>query len=126
MTGHAGQRALIGWHMGWQPAQEASGSGWLAPYLTLLLNDLYPAVRIIAYRSLADLAGFEAFEFDYVATPEERELAVRKAVEIWRKELSARSETGEAILIHPDGSLWQEEFIRLVGIRDDRPIYWIE
>ncbi len=126
MTGHAGQRALIGWHMGWQPAQEASGSGWLAPYLTLLLNDLYPAVRIIAYRSLADLAGFESFEFDYVATPEERELAVRNAVEIWRKELSARSETGEAILIHPDGSLWQEEFIRLVGIRDDRPIYWIE
>ena len=36
------------------------------------------------------------------------------------------SETGEAILIHPDGSLWQEDFIRLVGLRDNRPIYWIE
>ena len=126
VTGHAGQRALVGWHMGWRPAQETSGTGWLAPYLTLLLNDPYPAVRIIAYRSLAELPGFESYAFDYVATPAEREAAVRNAVEIWRTELSSRSETGAAILIHPDGSLRQAEFIRLVGVRDDRPIHWIE
>ncbi len=28
-----GLRALIAWSMGWQPALEASGSAWLAPYL---------------------------------------------------------------------------------------------
>jgi hypothetical protein len=126
MTGHAGQRALIGWHMGWQPARQASGTGWLAPYLTLMMNDLYPAVRIIAYRSISDLAGFEAFPFDYVGTPAEREIAVRNAVEIWRKELAGQTKTGDAILIRPDGSLDEAEFIRLVGERDNRPVYWIE
>jgi len=98
----------------------------MVPYLTLLINDPYPAVRIISYRSLRDLEGFETFEFDDVGPEQQRGAAVRDAVEIWRKELSSRSETGEAILIHPDGSLQQEEFIRLVGVRDDRPIYWIE
>ena len=33
---------------------------------------------------------------------------------------------GLGIVIHPNGSPRQEDFIRLVGVRDDRPIYWIE
>ena len=125
-TGHAGQRALIGWHMGWEPAREASGTGWMVPYLTLLINDPYPAVRIIAHRALRDLEGFETFEFDDVGPEDEREAAVRSAVEIWRTRLSGRSETGDPVLIDPDGTLQQERFIRLVGERDNRPVYWIE
>ena len=45
VRGDAGQRALVAWHMGWGPAQEASGTDWLPLYLALLLDDPYPAVR---------------------------------------------------------------------------------
>ena len=41
LGGDAGQRALIASHMGWTPAQEASGTGWFAPFLAELLNDDY-------------------------------------------------------------------------------------
>ena len=31
LNGDAGQRALAAWHMGWEPAMIASGSGWQSP-----------------------------------------------------------------------------------------------
>jgi hypothetical protein len=125
-AGHAGQRALAAWHMGWKPAQEASGTTWLTPYLTLMLNDPYPAVRIIAYRSLRTLAPFADFDYDYVGPEEQRQAAVRRLVALWRSDLARASETGDRMLIGPDGSLRQHDFVRLVGVRDDRPINWVE
>ncbi|MGB0580800.1 MAG: multiheme c-type cytochrome, partial [Limisphaerales bacterium] len=50
LTGDAGTRALVAWHMGWQPAQQASKHDWMAPFLANLLDDEYDAVRFIASR----------------------------------------------------------------------------
>ena len=58
LRGDAGQRAIIAQSMGWTPAQQASGTGWLTPYLALLQKDSYDAVRYIASRSLTTLPEF--------------------------------------------------------------------
>ena len=58
LNGDAGQRAIVAQSMGWAPAQQASGTGWLAPYLALMQQDAYDAVRYIAARSLATLPPF--------------------------------------------------------------------
>ena len=58
LKGDAGQRAIIAQAMGWRPAQEASGAGWLAPYLALTQKDQYDAVRLIASRSASTLPPF--------------------------------------------------------------------
>jgi len=55
LKGDAGMRVLMAWSMGWEPAREASGEAWLAPYLALLLEDPYSAVRFVASRSLTSL-----------------------------------------------------------------------
>ena len=36
MKGDAGERALAAWNLGWQPAQEASGTSWMVPHLAEL------------------------------------------------------------------------------------------
>jgi hypothetical protein len=58
LKGDAGQRAIVAQAMGWPPAQQASGSAWLAPYLALTQKDQYDAVRLIASRSLRTLPPF--------------------------------------------------------------------
>jgi hypothetical protein len=58
LKGDAGQRAIVAQAMGWPPAQQASGSAWLAPYLALTQKDPYDAVRLIASRSLRTLPPF--------------------------------------------------------------------
>lgn len=124
--GHAGQRALIAWHMGWTPAGEASGREWTVPYLTLLMNDPYPAVRLIASRAMRRLPDFDEFAFDYLAPEPQRSEALRRAVEIWNTRTSHSVRADPALLIGADGRLLQPEFVRLVGERDGRTIRWIE
>ena len=62
VKGDAGQRALLAWGMGWEPAQKISGRDWLYPYF-----DLQPA-RSLCRRPLrcleivADPAGIFGFQ----------------------------------------------------------------
>jgi hypothetical protein len=54
LTGDAGQRALIAWALGWQPAQAASKLTAASTLLGILRDDPYDAVRYIATRSLRE------------------------------------------------------------------------
>ena len=65
LKGDAAQRALISWSMGWEPAQRASDYRWLYPFLIVELNDPYPAVRFVAWKSLQSLPGFSGYKYDY-------------------------------------------------------------
>ena len=67
LRGDAGQRALAAWSMGWAEAQEASGTDWMAPYLSALLLDPYGAVRFIAARSLRTLPAHADLRYDFAA-----------------------------------------------------------
>ena len=58
LKGDAGQRAIVAQSMGWAAAQQASGTGWLTPYLALTARDAYDAVRYIAARSQRTLPPF--------------------------------------------------------------------
>jgi len=137
--GDAGQRALLAWSMGWNSARETSGTDWMGIHLAQLLDDPYPAVRFIAYRSLRDLEGFEQLSYDYVASREERTLTQREAEQMWRNRPAAgrpqarnqtrdqaHNQTGAPILIAPDGSVLQTEVDRLRAQRDDRPLILLE
>jgi len=52
LAGDAPQRAIAAWHLGWLPAQKATGASWAGPVLAELMADPYAAVRYIAEHSL--------------------------------------------------------------------------
>lgn len=122
LAGDAGQRALAAWYMGWTPARQISGSEWLTPYLALLMNDDYHAVRYISARSMREqrqeVQGYDPFD-----EPDERYAATLRVFEAW----SQRGATGSRpeaphLLIGPDGTLDMDTFNRLLGGRDQRRV----
>ena len=124
LAGDAGQRAIAAWHFGWQPAREASGTGWIAPRLAQALKDPYPAVRWMSWQSLKSLPGVPAFDFDFDGTPEHRRGVVEQLtsgdggtpVPVDRQ--PARHE----LLIRPDGHIDWKRLEGLIRSRDNRPV----
>src|SRR4051794_19635534 len=122
LRGDAGQRALVGWSMGWRPAQQASGTIWMAPSLSVLMNDPYEAVRLIAHRSLRSLPGFEAFAYDFTGPAQERAAGVLKVMELWRRSGAlAEARHAPALLLDADGAM-KADVSRLLQLRDHRRI----
>ena len=99
LKGDAGQRAIVAQSMGWKPAQVASGTEWMAPYLALMEKDPYDAVRHIAARSRRTLPPF-------------------------RREGLRRG--NRALLITDDGTFDADVVNRLVRARDNRPVAYRE
>jgi predicted CXXCH cytochrome family protein len=118
--GDAGQRALIAWHMGWEPARAVSGNGWFVPYLAMMLEDPYPVVRYIAARSLRRQSGFQQINYDYVAAPEALHQASQSALAQWAA--GAHPQAGTSRLIQPDGRLDQSVVTTLLRGRNNRPM----
>jgi hypothetical protein len=123
LTGNANLRALVAWHMGWEPALEASGRDWMAPYLGHLLADPYAVVRNIAHRSLRRHRGFEDFAYDYVGPPEERSTSRERAVGWWMSQRRPPLDRfGPHLLMSDVGALDLERLTTLSRQRDDRPM----
>ena len=123
IKGDAGQRALIAWHMGWEPARQTSGEKWLAPFLAQTLDDPYSAVRYIAHRSLKRLPGYQDLALDFAGPPAGHGLAKDRAMKIWEQSLSLGSDrTGPQILIDPTRGLDQERIQSLRQQRNNRSI----
>jgi len=123
LRGDAGQRALVAWHMGWEPALEASGGEWMPPFLATVLDDPYDAVRYIANRSLHRSPHFRDFAYDFVGSPESRQTAVERAMQHWNATKSwGGSAPRDALLIDAVGDLRQEAVLDLKRQRDDRPV----
>jgi hypothetical protein len=125
LKGDAGQRALMAWSMGWEPARAASGSDWQAAYLAPLLNDPYDAVRYIAQRSLRRLPGFERLDYDFLGPPEHRQAAAQSVLEQWQRQMPPGTGRG-ALLVQPDGRLEFSAFMRLLEQRQNRSIELVE
>lgn len=124
LQGDAGQRAILGWHMGWEPAKAASGTNWLAPYLTQLLTDPYSAVRYVAQRSLKRLPGFSKFAYDYIAPEEERGAAQQRAFDLWKQ--SAPETPREMVLLRAKGELDSVVYERLLKQRNEQSMDLLE
>jgi len=123
LQGDAGSRALTAWSLGWQPAQEASGTSWMVPHLTELLNDPYDAVRYISYRSLRSLPGYETYDYNYLGTREDRINQVLPVLQAWQAGPLARRRLDPELLVNPDGSLRTDEMRQLFDRRDNRRLF---
>jgi hypothetical protein len=127
LRGDAGQRAIVAQSMGWTPAQQASGAGWLAPYLALFLDDPYDAVRYIASRSLRSLPEFRGFAYDYVAPPAARAAMRIRAMQTWRDTRRDADRRGRTeLLMNADGTFMADAVNRLVRERNNRRVVYRE
>ena len=126
LRGDAAQRAVSAWHMGWGPAQEASGRSWQAPYLADLLTDPYAAVRRVAASSLQTLPGFASFEYDYIAPPDERLARAISALATWQARPQPRSKNPGVLLLGTDGKFDRATASQLRARRDNTPLRIIE
>ena len=123
LKGDAGQRALMAWAMGWQPAQQASGTDWIPAFLSGLFDDPYDAVRFIAYRSMRSQPGFSGFQGDFVAPPVQRRRDIERIVNAWRqRQAGSGRRTDAALLLRADGSFNLEAVKRLLAQQDRRPL----
>jgi len=120
ISGDAGQRALIAWSMGWAPAQEASGTDWMAPFLGILLEDPYAAVRYIAYHSIMRLPGWNGFSYDFIGSPETMASARETLISRWQR---TQVRPNAPLLINPGGKLQLDEIRMLLKQRNDRRIF---
>src|SRR4051794_10697920 len=91
LRGDASQRAIVAAAMGWPPAQQASGTDWMAPHLAQLLDDPYDAVRYVGARSLRTLPGFGDFAYDLFAPAAERRQAQLRTMGIWDRTRRTRA-----------------------------------
>ena len=123
LRGDAGQRALAAWSYGWEPAQTASGTSWMVPYLGELLGDPYDAVRFIAAKSLRTIPGFETLQYDFTGTRDDRIVAAVGALRAWRNSTPARTRRDPALLFGTDGTLDTAAMRRLFYRRDTRPLF---
>jgi hypothetical protein len=123
LRGDAGQRALVAWSMGWQPAREASGQSWMPPYLGLLLDDPYDAVRFIAARSLRSVKGMPRFDYDVNAPSAQRIAAAGLGIEAWQhRGVPGDRPNDSALLLDGDGWPILDRALALLRARDDRRV----
>ncbi len=119
LRGDAVQRATAAWHMGWGPALEAAGSDWQVPYLAILLDDPYAAVRAIAIDALRRHRGFADFEYDYVAPSAARQARGEAAIARWH---SAGPPPDRPTAFIVDGQLDRSRIEILFERRDDTEV----
>lgn len=123
LEGDAAQRAIAAWALAWPPAVNASGGDWIAPLLSRLLDDPYPAVRFMAERSLRAQPGFADWEYDFLGAPSDLESAVAAATEHWRAMSNdTNAPARPAVLLHQGRRLDAGQLTRLHARRNDRPI----
>jgi hypothetical protein len=123
LRGDAGQRAILAQAMAWKPAQEASGTDWMAPYLAQLLDDPYDAVRFIAARSLRTLPSFGRFQYDFVAGPRARREAQLRAMAVWDGSRGAASRRASVeLLLDARGDVEIDAVRRLLAQRNTRRV----
>ena len=123
LRGDAGLRALTAWSLGWAPAQEASGTAWMVPHLAELLTDPYEAIRYIAYRSIVSLPHVSSFDYDYVASREERIQRVLPVLQTWQESDLSRHRREPELLVDRDGRLRTDVMRRLFDQRDTRGLF---
>jgi len=123
LEGNALQRVIVAWHMGWEPAQAASGRDWQAPFLAQALDDSYAAVRFVAEKSLRTLPDMSPQDYDFVGPPQHRAKVSRSLLNSWRH--SAADEPAadrNARLLIRDGMIDLEQIASMVEQQDQQAV----
>lgn len=125
LTGDAGQRVLIAWHLGWEPAMSASGRSWLPPVLGQLLDDPYAAVRCVAARSLKTLPGFTLQDYDFTVAPTDRPEIQTALLENWLAHAATKTSApppAATLVRRENPAAMRESFRELSRQRNERPV----
>jgi predicted CXXCH cytochrome family protein len=126
LAGDAGQRALMAWHLSWEPAVNVSRKSWIPPVLAQLLDDPYGAVRCVAERSMKQVApSLLPADYDYTVTPGSRGPVEASVLERWKNEFLSgrdRSLPEHTLVRWNDLTAMREGFGRLSRQRDDRAV----
>jgi predicted CXXCH cytochrome family protein len=126
LSGDAGQRVLIAWHLSWPEALRASGTNWIAAVLGQLLDDPYAAVRCVAARSLQAISGPTPPGYDFVQEPRLRASVREEVWRSWQRQWQATanaSPPARELLVRPDDLEAQRAaFDERLRLRDDRPV----
>ncbi len=127
LKGAAGQRALVAWSLGWQPARAVSGDDWQVPILTELMLDRYHVVRSAAGESLRRFEGYEDVEYDFLAPDAERRAAIAETLRRWESRPASEGlASSEKLLLDAGGRLHRDRVDRLLRERDNRTVHLIE
>lgn len=89
LTGDAQQRAVMADAFGRAEARAVSSEHWVGPVLATLLDDPYPAVRLIADRSLRVFSLPGTAHYDFLAPRAARMQASQQALAEWRTRAGA-------------------------------------
>jgi hypothetical protein len=120
LEGDAGQRALMAWSMSWSAARKASGTDWMTPFLTVLAQDPYRAVRFMAYRSLARQPdGSSVGAGDPLAPQSEHAARMRPVLQAWS---ARRRAAAPELLITEKGEIDLAAVQRFLAKRDERAV----
>jgi hypothetical protein len=122
LKGDAGQRAIVAQAMAWPPAQQASGTDWMAPYLAQLLEDPYDAVRFTAIRSLKSLPGFASAPLEVVAPAAARRQAQLQVMTTWDHVRPRPPRTSPELLMSANGDVDIPRVLALLRQRNNRPM----
>jgi predicted CXXCH cytochrome family protein len=126
LSGDAGQRVLIAWHLSWPSALQTSGTNWIPPVLGQLLDDPYAAVRCVADRSLRTVSGLTPPGYDYVEDPRSRPPAREMVWASWQRQLQAievSATPNHGLLVRPDDLTAQRAaFDQWLRQRNDRAL----
>lgn len=125
LAGDAGHRALVAWHLSWEPAVQVSGKAWIPPILGRLLDDSYAAVRCVAERSIRQVGQLPPTAYDFTVSPESREPVEALVYEKWSNEISATRNPSlpAPTLVRPnDFQAMQNGFLRLTRQRDESAV----
>lgn len=123
LKGHAAQRVIAAWHMGWEPALQASGSDWQAPLQARLLEDPYGVVRYVAAENLKRLPGMDVIDYDFLADSHGLTINVQNAIALWESQKPIPlSQYGKQILVDENGIIMEDAVQKLLSERDNRPV----
>lgn len=95
LSGDAGQRALVAWHLGWGPGLEVAGREWVGAVLGAMLDDPYAAIRCVAERSLRAVSpGLVPSGYDYTIPVDGRSAVMGGVISAWSRTMGDRAHGG--------------------------------
>lgn len=122
VQGHAAQRVIAGWSMGWEPAKQISGEDWIPPILATLLSDSYGVVRYVGEKALRTFSGLEKMEYDFLADKQELLGAPEKLRQMWPVSKPEDPQRAAQLLITEQGILNRRALVSLLQKRDNRSV----
>ena len=99
----------------------------MVPMLLQLMADPYDAVRSTAERSLHTIDGYRDLQYDFMATADARQAAIKRGFETWMGQERKRfGRSAAEVLFNRNGALRGGIVHRLINERDNRPLMLLE